>query len=106
MSGQYIFHTLGSRQFEQLAATVLQEKYKIPVMSFSAGRDGGRDAAARGVSIKLGRGKLLHKQNIVIQAKHTKQESARMDDTIRNRLFQPEIKKVWLKLIKTYNVLP
>ena len=81
-------------QFEQLAATVLESKFAIHLLTFSEGRDGGRDAVARGVSIRLGRSKTLQRQNIVVQVKHTKRPSCLLDDGIRNLLFKPELKKV------------
>lgn len=91
---RWAFHKLEPWQFEQLAATVLEEKYNIQLLSFSGGKDGGRDAAARRSSIHLDQKSVLHGQNIVMQAKHTKKINGILDDGLRRLLFKSEFKKV------------
>ena len=87
----YKFHLIGHLDFEKFAATVVSSKYNIKtLLTFSEGQDGGRDAAASGVDIDTGGGNILKNQNLVVQVKHTKKESA----TINNSVFGKEKEKV------------
>ena len=70
---------------EDLATTVLSEKYKIPFLKFKSGKDGGRDAVAKRTNIDLGGGNVLTDQNVVVQVKHTIYESEKFNDAIRKR---------------------
>ena len=90
----YPFHRVDADKFEDLAITVLSEKYKIPFVRFKSGKDGGQDAVAKRVNIDLGGGNVLTDQNVVVQVKHTIYESEKFNDGTRNRVFKDEIKKV------------
>ena len=90
----YPFYRVDAETFEDLATTVLSEKYKIPFLKFKSGKDEGRDAVARRTNIDLGGGNLLTDQNVVVQVKHTINESEKFNDGIRERRFDKEKKKV------------
>ena len=90
----YKFHLIRPDEFEELAAIVLKEIYKIPFLIFKNGKDGGRDAVARNTNIDLGGGNVLTNQNVVVQAKHTENESATLNDGTRKRVFGKEKKNV------------
>ena len=85
---------MDAETFEDLATTVLSEKYKIPFLKFKSGKDEGRDAVARRTNIDLGGGNLLTDQNVVVQVKHTINESEKFNDATRKRRFDNEKKKV------------
>ena len=90
----YPFHRVDADKFEDLATTVLSEKYNIPFVRFKSGKDAGQDAVAKRVNIDLGGGNVLTDQNVVVQVKHTIHESEKFNDATRNRVFKDEIKKV------------
>ena len=48
------FHRIEAHKFEELAATVLEDKFQLPLLTFTSGRDRGRDAAARKVTFNIG----------------------------------------------------
>ena len=52
------------------------------ILTFSKGKDGGRDAVANGVNIDLGGGNILTNRNLVVQVKHTKKESEIIDKKV------------------------
>ena len=85
---------MDAETFEDLATTVLSEKYKIPFLKFKSGKDGGRDAVAKRVNIDFGGGNVLTDQNVVVQVKHTRYESDKFNDVTRNKVFNGEKKKV------------
>ena len=90
----FAFNVLDFRQFEEFSASVVQEHFKISLISFSEGKDGGRDAVARNVTLQLGTGKLIRGRNVVVQAKHTKNPWGIIDNSSRARVFEKEIPKV------------
>ena len=61
-------------------------------------KDGGRKAVAKRVNIHLEDGNVLKDRNVVVQVKHTKDESQKSDKVIRN-VFKGEEEKV-RKLVK------
>ena len=91
---KYKFHLIRPDEFEELAVIILKETYKIPFSKFKDGKDGGRDAVAKRSNIDLGGGNVLTNQNIVVQVKHTKNQSATFNDGTRNRVFGKEKNKV------------
>ena len=91
---KYKFHSIGSREFEKLTVDVLKDIYKVPFSTFKEGRDGGRDAVAQRVNIDLGGGNVLMNQNVIVQVKHTTNESAKLTDGTRKSIFQKEESKV------------
>ena len=90
----YKFHLIGPDEFEELAATVLMVIYKVPFSVFKKGKDGGQDAVATRVNIDLGGGNVLTNQNVVVQVKHTENESETFTNATRNRVFGKEKDKV------------
>ena len=92
------FHRIEAHKFEELAATVLEDKFQLPLLTFTSGRDRGRDAAARKVTFNIG-GTTYTDHNVVVQVKHTKREGAKVDNSTCNRLFVKELAKVFIKLI-------
>ena len=89
---KYKFHLIGPDQFEELAATVLMEIYKVPFSIFKKGKDGGQDAVAMRVNIDLGGGNILTNQNVIVQVKHTTNASAKLTDGTRK---SDKLKKVF-----------
>ena len=70
------------------------ETYKVPFSVFKKGKDGGQDAVATRVNIDLGGGNVLTNQNVVVQVKHTENESETFTNGTRNRVFGKEKDKV------------
>ena len=92
----YKFHLIRPDEFEELAAIVLKETYKIPFLIFKNGKDGGRDAVARNINMDFGgrTRNVLKNKNVIVQVKHTKNESATFNDGTRNRVFGKEKENV------------
>ena len=90
----YKFHLIRPDEFEELAAIVLKETYKIPFLIFKNGKEWSGDAVATRTNIDLGGGNVLTNQNVVVQVKHTENQSATLNDGTRNRVFGKEKKKV------------
>ena len=85
---QYRFHRIGPDEFENLAAIVLEDKYKRPFHVYKGGRDGGIDAEASNIG-------MLTNEKIIVQVKHTSNELETLTDGIRtNRFEKPEKPKV------------
>ena len=70
------------------------EIYKVPFSIFKKGKDGGQDAVAMRVNIDLGGGNILTNQNVIVQVKHTENESAKLTDSTRKSIFEKEETKV------------
>ena len=90
----YPFYRVDAETFEDLATTVLSEKYKIPFLKFKSGNDAGQDAVAKRVNIDLGGKNILTDQNVVVQVKHTRYETKSFSDKTRKRVFDGGKKKV------------
>ena len=102
MDSKWDFNELTPTTFEKLAATVVGDRFKIPQLQlFADGRDGGRDAAAHIVSMKLG-DKTLENQHLVIQAKHTKKVDGKVDSSVLKNVFLAEVSIKSFK--KTYSL--
>lgn len=90
----YRLELLNESQFENLVNRVCQNLLGIGVISFSTGKDGGRDGKFNGISknfpseIKSWVGKFI------IQAKHTANPIASCSDADFKKLVDKEIKKV------------
>ena len=97
---KYKFHSIGSREFEKLTVAVLKDIYKVPFSTFKEGRDGGRDAVAQRVNIDLGGGNVLMNQNVIVQVKHTTNESAKLTDGTRKSIFEKGEEEKVKKLVE------
>ena len=73
--------------FENLAAIVLEDKYKRPFLVYKGGRDGGIDSEASTVGI-------LVNEKIIAQVKHSSNESETLKDSTRRSVFEKEKPKV------------
>ena len=89
---KYKFHRLTPAEFEDLAAIVLKHEYKRPFYVYKGGRDGGIDAEASNIGI-------LTNEKIVVQVKHTSNESGTLTESTRKSIFEKEKAKVE-KLVK------
>ena len=90
---EYKFHLIKPDNFENLAAIVLEYKYKRPFLVYKHGRmDRGIDAKASNIG-------MLQCEKIIVQVKHTRDESQTLNDKKRNRVFGKEKPKVE-KLVK------
>ena len=84
---KYKFHLITSDDFENLAAIVLEDKYKRPFLVFKEGRDGGIDCEASNIG-------MLTNDKIIVQVKHTSNESETLKDGTRRSVFEKEKSKV------------
>ena len=89
---KYKFHLITSGDFENLAAIVLEDKYKRPFHVYKGGRDGGIDAEASNIG-------MLINEKIIVQVKHTSNESGTLTESTRKSVFEKEKPKVE-KLVK------
>ena len=89
---KYKFYLLTSDEFEDLAAIVLKDKLGRPFHVYKGGRDGGIDAEAwnNGDSTN---------EKIIVQVKHTSNESGTLTESTRKSVFEKEKPKVE-KLVK------
>ena len=87
----YRFHLIDPDEFIELVATVVGDTFNIKtLLTFTKGRDGGRDAAADYVNIDLGEENILVNQNLVVKVEHSKDESKTIDDDMRRDLFEKD----------------
>ena len=84
---KYKFHLITSDNFENLAAIVLETKYKRPFHVYKGGRDGGIDAEASNIGF-------LTNEKIIVQVKHTSNESGTLTESTRKSVFEKEKPKV------------
>ena len=84
---KYKFHLITSDDFENLAAIVLENKYKRPFHVYKGGRDGGIDAEASNIGF-------LTNEKIIVQVKHTSNESGALTESTRKSVFEKEKPKV------------
>ena len=89
---KYKFHLITSDDFENLAAIVLHHIYKRPFHVYKGGRDGGIDAEASNIGF-------LTNDKIIVQVKHTSNESGTLTKSTRKSVFEKEKPKVE-KLVK------
>ena len=89
---KYKFHLITSDDFENLAAIVLEDKYKRPFHVYKGGRDGGIDAEASNIGF-------LTNDKLIVQVKHTSNASGTLTESTRKSVFEKEKPKVE-KLVK------
>ena len=89
---KYKFHLLTPDEFEDLAAIVLEDKLGRPFHVYKGGRDGGIDAEALNIGF-------LTNEKIIVQVKHTSNESGTLTESTRKSVFEKEKPKVE-KLVK------
>ena len=76
-----------SNDFENLAAIVLEDKYKRPFHVYKKGKDGGIDCEASNIG-------MLINEKIIVQVKHTSNELETLKDGTRRSVFEKEKRKV------------
>ena len=89
---KYKFHLITSDDFENLAAIVLENKHKWPFYVYKGGRDGGIDTEASNIGF-------LTNDKIIVQVKHTSNESGTLTESTRKSVFEKE-KAIVEKLVK------
>ena len=88
MTIQFDLHKLGWSAFQDLSATIFRELMGQTLQTFSAGKDGGRDAAFNGIWNP--NNKLALAGNFVIQCKHTSKNA----NPLTIDKFKPELAKI------------
>jgi hypothetical protein len=90
----YRLELLNESQFENLVNRVCQNILGIGIISFSAGKDGGRDGKFNGTSINFPSDKNSWNGKFIIQAKHTANPIASCSEPDFKKIVDEEIKKV------------
>lgn len=90
----YRLELLNESQFEYLVNRVCQNLLGIGVISFSTGKDGGRDGKFNGIANKFPSEEKSWAGKFIIQAKHTANPIASCSDADFKKLVDNEIKKV------------
>ncbi len=90
----YRLELLSDSTFENLVNRVCQEILGTGVISFSPGKDGGRDGKFTGTANKFPSEKSSWKGKFIIQAKHTENPIASCSDNDFNTIIDKEIKKI------------
>jgi hypothetical protein len=90
----YRLELLNESQFENLVNRICQNVLGIGIISFSAGKDGGRDGKFTGTAKKFPSEKDSWKGKFIIQAKHTANPIASCSDTEFKKIVVKEITKV------------
>ena len=90
----YRLELLSDSTFENLVNRVCQEILGTGVISFSSGKDGGRDGKFTGTANKFPSEKSSWKGKFIIQAKHTENPIASCSDNDFNTIIDKEIKKI------------
>jgi Tetratricopeptide repeat/NB-ARC domain len=82
----YLLHTLSPGDFETLVVKLCHEILGIGTISFSSGKDGGRDAFFEGTAERYPSSRDPWSGKFVIQAKHTEKADASCSDSDFDRL--------------------
>jgi hypothetical protein len=90
----YRLELLNESQFENLVNRVCQNILGLGMISFSAGKDGGRDGKFTGTANKYPSEKDSWKGKFIIQAKHTANPIASCSDSDFKKTIEIEIEKV------------
>ncbi len=72
----YLLHTLSPGAFEELVVKICHEILGFGTISFSSGRDGGRDAFFEGTAQRFSSEADPRTGKFVIQTKHTEKADA------------------------------
>ncbi|WP_428070388.1 ABC-three component system protein [Chryseobacterium gambrini] len=95
----YRLEMLSDDQFENLVNKICQEILGIGIISFSKGKDGGRDGKFTGKATQFPSVASPWCGKIIIQAKHTENPIASCSDSDFAKIIDGEIKKI--KLLKS-----
>lgn len=91
---EYPLEELSDDQFEKLVNTICQEILGSGVISFSKGKDGGKDGSFTGIANKFPSEKSPWKGQFIIQAKHTNISNASCAERDFMNIIKSEIKKI------------
>ncbi|RYJ39713.1 hypothetical protein NU08_1382 [Flavobacterium anhuiense] len=90
----YRLELLDDSQFENLVNKICQDILGLGVISFSSGKDGGRDGKFNGTANKYPSLKDCWKGKFIIQAKHTSNSIASCSDSDFKKTIDIEIEKI------------
>ena len=90
----YLLHMLSPGAFEELVVRICHELLGFGTISFSSGRDGGRDAFFEGTAQRFPSEADPWAGGFVIQAKHTEKADASCSDSDFGRVLKKEAPKV------------
>ncbi len=90
----HLLHSLSPGAFEELVVKICHEILGIGVISFSSGKDGGRDAFFEGTAQRYPSEAVPWAGAFVIQAKHTEKADASCSDSDFARIVKKEAPKV------------
>ena len=90
----YLLHTLSPGDFEELVVRICHEILGFGTISFSSGKDGGRDASFEGTAQRYPSDADPWAGKFVIQAKHTEKADASCSDSDFARILRQEAPKV------------
>ncbi len=90
----YRLELLHADDFEGLTNTICQKLFGMGVVTFSTGKDGGRDGKFAGTANKYPSETAQWTGNFIVQAKHTANHSASCADNEFHSLLQKEIPKI------------
>jgi hypothetical protein len=94
MKSQYRLYEIEDTEFEDVICRVCMQILGTGTISFSIGKDGGRDGRFTGTATKFPSVAAPAAGKFVIQSKHTTQPGASCSDTAFQRLFKDELPKV------------
>src|SRR3972149_11327699 len=98
---KYPLHELNDKEFEKLVALICERILGTGTITFSDGKDGGRDAKFIGKANSFPSETKPWEGRFVIQAKHTTKPIASCSDSDFNTILKKEVKKV--KVLKEEN---
>lgn len=90
----YRLELLNDQDFENLVNRICQTLLGIAVVSFSPGKDGGRDGKFTGTASQYPSDKNCWSGKFIIQAKHTANPTASCSDSDFKKIIDDEIKKI------------
>lgn len=90
----YPLYNLNSKEFENLVNTICQNILGTGVITFSEGKDGGRDGKFTGVAQNYPSSKDSWSGKFIIQAKHTSNPIASCSDSEFETIVKKEIPKI------------
>ncbi|HLM83523.1 MAG TPA: ABC-three component system protein [Terriglobales bacterium] len=94
MKRHYRLHELEDTEFEDLVCRICMRILGMGTISFSSGKDGGRDARFDGTAQHFPSKTNPARGKFVVQAKHTTQPGASCSDSPFKRVFKDELPKI------------
>ena len=94
LKSHYRLYELEDTEFEDLACRICMQILGLGTISFSAGKDGGRDGRFNGTATKFPSSTSPATGKFVVQSKHTTVPGASCSDSVFQRLFKEEVPKI------------